>query len=117
MKSKIFKHMIIAAIILMFVSISSKAESIAEEKTVEISLPTMQCNMCVENIETALKKVDGIINTKVDLENKKAIVIYDNSKTTLKKLQKTITNAGYNANDRKANKEAYENLHECCKKP
>jgi mercuric ion binding protein len=117
MKAKIFKHLALILIILTVVSVSSKAAPIMENKTIEISLPTIQCGICVKNIEKALNRVEGVLNTKVNLENKKAIVTYDDSKTTIKKIEKAITKAGYDANNRKANKEAYGKLMGCCKLP
>lgn len=101
----------------MFASVILKANYITDEKTTEISLPSIQCGICEKNIEKALRELDGVISSKVDLENKKAVITYDNSKTVFKKLEKAITNAGYAANNRKANKQAYINLMECCKLP
>ena len=89
--------------------------SFAGEKTAEISLPTVQCGMCARTIEKALNKVEGVTNIDVDIENKKATITYDDSKTSLDTIEKTITSAGYGANDKKADQDAYEKLHGCCK--
>lgn len=88
MKRKIFKSLTLVAVILIFVSVNSKANSIVDEKTVEISLPSIQCGMCVKTIKKALEKVEGVTKTKVDFENKKAIITFDDSKTSLDKLEK-----------------------------
>jgi copper chaperone CopZ len=91
--------------------------SYAGEKTAEISLPTIQCGSCVRTIEKALDKVEGIKNIDIDVENKKATITYDDSKTDLSKIEDGISGAGYDANNKKANQTAYSNLHTCCKLP
>jgi len=89
----------------------------AGEKTVEISLPTVQCPTCEKTIKKALNKVDGFMNIEIDLETKKATVTYDDSKTDLSKIEDGIAGAGYDANDKKADQTAYSNLNSCCKVP
>lgn len=117
MKAKIFKRLTLIFIFLVFISINLNANPIVNEKTVVISLPSIQCGMCVKTIKKALGKVEGIIETKVDLENKSASITFDDSKTSVEKLVEAITTAGYDANDKPANSEAYEKLSSCCKKP
>lgn len=90
---------------------------LAGEKTAQISLPSIQCGSCVRTIEKALDKVDGIKNIDIDVENKKAVVTYDDSKTDLSKIEDGIAGAGYDANEKKADQTAYSNLHICCKLP
>ncbi len=82
-----------------------------------IKLPSMQCKTCKKNIEKAVNKVSGIIDVKVDVDEKVAHINYDKSKTDLSKIENAITMAGYDANDRKADKDAYSNLEGCCKLP
>lgn len=77
----------------------------------------MQCDICKKNIETAVKKLDGIVSIKVDKEKKVAHVEFDKSKSDLLKIENTITAAGYDANDKKADPEAYKKLDDCCKMP
>lgn len=84
---------------------------------VEIKLPSMQCNICKKNIEKAVNRVPGTIDVKVDKNEKVAHINYDKSKTDLSKIENAITMAGYDANDKKADKDAYNNLDDCCKLP
>ena len=84
------------------------------EKTV-ISLPTIVCGQCVTKIEKALNEVDGVSDYKVDLDNKNVTITYDNSVTSLEKLENAITKAGYDANDKIADTEVYDRLPGCCK--
>ena len=87
------------------------------EKTADISLPTIQCGTCVRTIEKALDKTEGVLNIDIDVENKKATVTFNDSKTNLSKIEDAIVKAGYGVNDKKADETAYEKLHSCCKLP
>jgi periplasmic mercuric ion binding protein len=89
--------------------------SIAKMETAVVKVPTIVCNSCVSTITKALKKVDGVKTTKIDLEKKIATVTYVSTKTTLSKIEKAIAKAGYDANDLKRDPAAYEKLDACCK--
>lgn len=117
MKTKIYKRLTLILVLLAFTSINLNANSIVDEKTVVISLPSIQCGTCVKTIKKALGKVKGVIEIQVDLENHKAAITFDDSKTSVEKLEVAITTAGYDANDKPAVAEAYDKLSSCCKKP
>ena len=97
----------------IFVSCSTESEA----KVTEIKLPTMQCMMCKENIETALKDVDGVKAVEVDSKKKLARVTFLPAKINLEQVEITITKAGYDANGRKADPKAYAKLGGCCQVP
>ncbi|MBX7047441.1 MAG: copper ion binding protein [Ignavibacteria bacterium] len=82
-----------------------------------IRVSSMQCGTCKKNIETAVSKVEGVSVVKVDKDKKIAHVEFDKSKTSLSKIEEAITSAGYDANDKKKDMKAYENLDDCCKLP
>jgi copper chaperone CopZ len=86
-----------------------------ENKTIKI--PSAQCETCKENITKALKKVNGIKSYDVDIDNKIVSVNFDKEVTDLSKIENAITSAGYDANNKKANPDAYAKLDDCCKKP
>ena len=90
---------------------------VAAASVIEIKVPTIQCKNCVRNIEAALKNVEGVQSAKVDLAGKITTVGYDGSKLGLADLEKVITAAGYEANDKKRDAEAYDMLDACCKEP
>ncbi len=102
---------------------SNENKEIKTEKTsetnsgevVEIKLPTVQCGTCKMNLTKALKKVDGINSFDISIDNKLVKVNYDKVKTDAEKIEGAIVMAGYQANDKPANKEAYDKLPECCK--
>ena len=82
-----------------------------------VKLPSMQCDICKKTIEKAVGKVAGVTVVKVDKNKKIAHVEFDKSKTDLSKIEAAITGAGYDANDKKKDMKAYDELDECCKVP
>ena len=86
-----------------------------EKLDVTVMTPTIQCGMCEKNIEVGLAKVDGVASSTVDLATKTTKISFDAQKTDLLKIEKAISNLGYQANKTLANSEAYESLPACCK--
>ena len=84
-------------------------------KTVDIRVETAMCEMCAGNIESAVSKVSGATAVEVDLEGKVAHVTYDANRTDVASLEDAIVMAGYAANDKAADTDAYERLPGCCK--
>lgn len=117
MNTEFYKYLTLILVILTFGSIDLIANPVADVKTVEISLPSVQCGMCSRTIKSAIGVIDGVIKSKVDLKNKKVTVKFDDSKTSKEEIENAITSAGYDANDKAADSDAYENLSTCCKKP
>ncbi|MGH8251925.1 MAG: mercury resistance system periplasmic binding protein MerP [Steroidobacteraceae bacterium] len=67
----------------------------AATQTVTLSVPGMTCVTCPITVKRALTKVDGVINTEVSLENREAIVNFDDTKTNVQVLTEATKNAGY----------------------
>ena len=84
------------------------------EGHVQISVPTIQCQNCVNTVEAAAKKVDGVEFVKVDLEKKEACVHFDVKKVKKADVEKAIAASGYTANDVKRDEKAHSDLPACC---
>ncbi|HEX2787607.1 MAG TPA: hypothetical protein VHP32_06845 [Ignavibacteria bacterium] len=82
-----------------------------------ITLPSLQCSTCQDSVENALNRDTGIIRLLVDSYKKVVYVNYDSLKTNVSSMENLITKAGYDANNKVADNEAYERLDECCKIP
>lgn len=67
----------------------------AEEKSVTLHLPTMNCSMCPITVKKALMSVDGIIDANVTYGDRQAKVLFDDAKTNTNALIKVTTEAGY----------------------
>lgn len=80
-------------LILAFFSFSNFAN--AAEKTVVLSIPNMNCITCPITIEKSLEKVIGVKSVSASLENKEAVVIYDDEIAKLENLLNATSNVGY----------------------
>lgn len=84
-------------------------------ETITISTSSIMCGMCVSTIEKTVSSVDGVKKVEVDLEKKTTTVKFDKSKLDIAAIEKSISNAGYDANETPRNREAYDGLPGCCK--
>ena len=85
--------------------------------TVKINTPTVQCEKCKKRIEDYMKVEEGVLKTVVDFKQKRTTVTYLTDRTNLENIKTAIANAGYDAEDIKADKDIYAKLPTCCKKP
>jgi len=74
----------------------SKAEiSSGKKEKTAIGIIGMHCSSCVVTIENSLKKVDGVVDAKVNFASEKAHIEYDPTRVTREKLKEAISSAGY----------------------
>lgn len=76
-----------------------------------------QCGMCTITIGDALFALEGVKNVRADESTHTVTVQFLEEKISLQEIKKAITKVGYDADNLKANKAAYNKLHGCCKKP
>ena len=67
----------------------------AAQKTVVLSVPSMNCAACPITVRKALEKVDGVQSVKATLEPPEAVVTFDDAKTSVDKLTEATKEAGY----------------------
>lgn len=87
----------------------------AKMETVNINLPSMVCGNCAKTIRKAIYGVEGVKDVNVDVEKKVAEVKFVSLQTNIQAIEEAVTEAGYDADNRKRNPEAYEKLEKCCK--
>jgi mercuric ion binding protein len=80
------------AVFLVLSSVTVAADVI---KTVTLEVQGMNCAACPITVKTALKRVPGVSDIKVDYKSGIAEVNYDPNKTSPDELAKAITTAGY----------------------
>lgn len=73
------------------------------------------CGMCEKRIEKAAKTVEGVSLADWNKENKMLKLNFDESKTTVHKVQMVIARAGHDTPMHKAKDEVYNKLPDCCK--
>ena len=57
----------------------------------------MHCPMCPVTVRTAAKKVPGVVDARISVEQERAWVTYDPTATTAAAIADAITKAGYPA--------------------
>jgi Cu+-exporting ATPase len=63
--------------------------------TIDLPITGMTCANCVQNVERALRKVDGVLRADVNLASERASVEYVPSVVSLETLKRAIEDAGY----------------------
>lgn len=67
----------------------------AAPRTVTLEVPGMTCSACPITVKKALKNVAGVEKVAVTYEPKEAVVTFDDSKTSIERLEEATRNAGY----------------------
>tara|TARA_B100001121_G_scaffold44086_1_gene37811 strand:- start:246 stop:623 length:378 start_codon:yes stop_codon:yes gene_type:complete len=103
--------------IIFSMSLFFLASCSADKRTADLVLDSLQCLMCSVNVEESLLSLRGVKKIQVDLKNKSGKVVYNANVVDLLSIEEKIVSIGYNVNDKFADKEAYDKLELCCKKP
>jgi copper chaperone len=64
-------------------------------ETIKLTVEGMSCEHCVRAVTSALSKLKGIGNVKVDLASKTIIVEFNSDLISLTEIKETITDEGY----------------------
>ncbi|MEZ5831849.1 MAG: mercury resistance system periplasmic binding protein MerP [Dongiaceae bacterium] len=75
----------------------SASVAVAAERTVTFSVEKMTCALCPITVRTAIERVDGVRQVKVDFKNKSAVVVFDDAETTVNDIAEASREAGYPA--------------------
>lgn len=67
----------------------------AAQKTVTLDVTGMNCAACPITVKKSLTKVAGVSRADVNYEKRQVIVTFDDAETTLDKLTRATTDAGY----------------------
>jgi mercuric ion binding protein len=82
-------------IVLLFLLALSSFSAFAQQQTITLHVPSMNCVTCPFTIKRALQNVEGVNEVDVTFETKLAVVIFDDEKTIIEALIEATTNAGY----------------------
>jgi len=69
--------------------------AVAAQRTVVLSVPSMNCAACPITVRKALEKVAGVQKVKATLEPPEAVVTFDDAMTSVDKLTEATKGAGY----------------------
>ena len=73
------------------------SSSLAEERSVDLSVPGMYCASCPFVVQAAIGEVDGVLSVTTDVDERTAHVLYDDAVATLEEITVASTEAGYEA--------------------
>lgn len=93
---------------------SSKTETVIIKTAISCD-HCKQCESCGKNIYDGIYKEAGIKKIKIDPDAHTVTVTYNSSKTSPEKIRLAISKTGFDADDIKADPEAYAKLDGCCK--
>jgi len=110
-------------ILLLLFTLSSVSVSAQSKKNQKAVIKTVLncdhckiCETCGKNFQANLYKINGLKMYELDEKNMTITVYYNSEKTDLKEIKTAISKLGFDADDVKADKEAYEKLDGCCKR-
>ncbi|MFV0562853.1 heavy-metal-associated domain-containing protein [Malaciobacter mytili] len=64
-------------------------------KEVVIEVKQMHCPLCTSMVKKAIKNVEGVTKVKVKLQDKKAVINFDESKTNIATILEAIKTTSY----------------------
>ncbi len=73
------------------------------------------CGMCKERIEKAAIQAKGVKSATWSVDSHELKLIYNESRTDLAAIQKSIAASGHDTPDVKAEESVYESIDACCK--
>ena len=71
------------------------AVSSADLSTVAFQVPDMDCPACAVALSAAFRKMPGVVQAKLDVDSRKAVVTFNSSAQNIATLKKVITDAGF----------------------
>jgi mercuric ion binding protein len=75
----------------------SASVAAAAERAVTLAVQNMTCPLCPLTVRTAIEHVTGVKDVQVDFETKTAVVVFDDSETTVQDIAEASRLAGYPA--------------------
>jgi mercuric ion binding protein len=74
------------------------------------------CEMCQDNIETALEDLEGVASASYDLESNLLSVSFDSNAVSVPAMHKACAKAGYDTKVETASDEDHDQLPMCCRR-
>lgn len=114
----ILKSIIVTFSIFLFSNVAS-AQKTTQKAVIKTFIHCNHCKVCEtcgQKFKTEMLKIKGVKMYELDDKAMTFTIYYNSKKTTLQEIKVGISKLGYDADDVKADPEAYESLDGCCKK-
>lgn len=113
----ILKSIIVTFSIFLFTNVAS-AQKTTQKAVIKTFLHCDHCAVCEtcgQKFKTEMLKIKGVKMYELDDKAMTFTIYYNSKKTTLQAIKEGISKLGYDADEVKADPEAYEGLDGCCK--
>lgn len=80
-----------------FLLVLSASVAVAAERTVTLRVENMTCALCPITVRTAMERVAGVKDVRVDFESRTAVVVFDDAEATVEDIAEASRLAGYPA--------------------
>jgi copper chaperone len=91
------KFIVTLSLGLLALTLSAAEPKPGATTTNQFKITGMHCEGCAGGITSELKLLKGVSFATVSLTNKLAVVAYDTNKVTVKQIEATVKEAGYQA--------------------
>jgi mercuric ion binding protein len=109
------KNINVPLVLFFTVLIVFSSSSLRSQDTLTLRTSVI-CGMCKSKVETELGYVRGVRKVEVDLMARQVNIVYQARKISAQRLREILSEVGYDADEIKAKKEAYDQLPACCRK-
>lgn len=91
------RRFLIAALVVFPGLFGQSNAALAGSRTITLSVPGMDCEVCPITVKKAIQKVDGVEKVSATYKPKEAVVTFDDSRASVEKLLEATAKAGYPA--------------------
>ena len=108
---------------ILFIAMLSFTNTFAKTRTAKAIIKThfycdhcKKCETCGKKFEAELYNTKGIKDFSIDEKAMTITVVYNPQRVSIPQIRQAISKLGFDADELKADLEAYEKLDNCCKK-
>jgi copper chaperone CopZ len=115
---KIYSKTLFLLVFTLFTIFTATAQNTNQKAIIKTVLHCDHCKVCETcgmKFKTEMLKIKGVKAYQLDDENMTFTIFYNEKKTDLQTIKVAISKLGYDADEVKADPEAYEGLDDCCK--
>ncbi|MDP6921598.1 MAG: ATPase [Lutibacter sp.] len=106
------RAIIIGSMLLLSLTVHAQKNIKKTRATIEVK---GICEMCKDRIESTAYRTKGVKFALWSIETHQLSLIFDGRKIDTLGIQQQMARAGHDTHPIKADKEAYQSLHDCCK--
>lgn len=109
------KKIFFTLVVILFAT-SINAQEVKKNKNAKHKVEVNgNCDQCQKRIQKAALSVSGVKSASWDIESHQLSLMLNEEKCSVDDVKKAVAKVGHDTETAKATKEAYDNLHHCCK--